>query len=600
MKMKKNIFIIVALVTVVFAGCDFLDHEPDMRATIDTKEKVQLLLVSAYTNANSYTVCEFSSDNIVDNTVPDPKTGYSNPVTAYSEMYNEIFAWKPVVSSGAQDSPKAIWDGNYFAIATANKALEAIEKLEAQGINMDAEKGEALLSRAYHHFLLAGVFCQAWKNEEDSKKDLGITYMYKPETRVAPEYSRGPELVVNTDEDGDTVWIGGSLHDTYMYIEKDLEAGLKLVSDEYYTVPRYHFNVKAAHAFAARYYLFKRDWANVVKHADYVLGTLDDATLAMLYDAQNGSGLSQTDSKIPFNFYINPQAACTLLLYTTHSLFARAISSNRYGFRGDAGDYTAAGPGPCWRGQFPGVELWTGNRELGYIIPKALEGFEYSDKVAGIGFPRGVTRAFTTNEVLLNRAEAKIHLNQLDAAVNDLRLWAQSYNVKSSSGRSSMDTVAGSDKVNLTQEKIAAFYAPNANVNFVPVLHNQDMSADWVITPEQLPLVHCALHFRRIETIHDGHRWHDIKRYGIEITHVAGKDPARILVWNDDRRAIQLPQEVIMSGLTPNPRVVMGDNLDGSMSLSPSTQPSDVYLPSTPQVVSAHSSLGALKVATND
>lgn len=600
--MKKNIFIIVALVTVVFAGCDFLDHEPDMRASINSKEKVQLLLVSAYTNANSFTVCEFSSDNIVDNTVPDPKTGYSNPVTAFSEMYNEIFAWKPVVSasSGSQDSPNHVWDGNYFAIATANQALEAIEKLEAQGINMDAEKGEALLSRAYHHFLLAGVFCQAWKNEEDSKKDMGITYMYKPETRVAPEYSRGPELVVNTDEEGDTVWVGGSLYHTFMAIEKDLEAGLKLVSDEYYTVPRYHFNVKAAHAFATRFYLFKRDWANVVKHADYVLGTLDDATLAMLYDAQGGSGLSQSDSSIPFNFYINPQAACNLLLYTTYSLFSRAISSNRYGFRGDAGDYTASGSGPCWRGQFPGVELWTGNRELGYIIPKAMEGFEFTDKVAGIGYPRGVTRAFTTNEVLLNRAEAKIHLNQLDAAVNDLRLWAQSYNVKSSSGRSSMDTVAGSDKVNLTQEKIKSFYAPNANVNFVPVLHNQDMSADWVITPEQLPLVHCALHFRRIETIHEGHRWHDIKRYGIEITHVQGKDAPRVLVWNDDRRAIQLPQEVIMSGLTPNPRVVMGDNLDGSMSLSSGTQPSDVYWPSTPQAVSANSSLGALRVVTNN
>ena len=108
--MKKNIFIIVALALVALTSCDFLDHEPDMRTSIDSKQKVQLLLVSAYTDANSYTVCEFSSDNIVDNTVPDPKTGYSNPVTAYSEMYNEFFAWKPVISSGQQDSPKAIWD----------------------------------------------------------------------------------------------------------------------------------------------------------------------------------------------------------------------------------------------------------------------------------------------------------------------------------------------------------------------------------------------------------------------------------------------------------------------------------------------------------
>ena len=101
--------------------------------------------------------------------------------------------------------------------------------------------------------------------------------------------------------------------------------------------------------------------------------------------------------------------------------------------------------------------------------------------------------------------------------------------------------------------------------------------------------------------MHDGLRWHDLKRYGIEIEHVQGKDAPRVLVWNDDRRAIQLPQEVILSGLTPNPRVVMGDNLDGSMTFAPSTLPSDVYVPSTPQAVSAFSSIGgALKLATND
>ena len=129
MNMKKNIFIIVALVAVALTGCDFLDQEPDMRASIDTKKKVQLLLVSAYTQANSAPICEYSSDQVVDNNVPDPKTGQANAVNPLDEMYNEIFAWKPIKSSGSQDSPKFIWDGHYTAIATANQALEAINKL---------------------------------------------------------------------------------------------------------------------------------------------------------------------------------------------------------------------------------------------------------------------------------------------------------------------------------------------------------------------------------------------------------------------------------------------------------------------------------------
>lgn len=581
--MKKNWIYIVAALMVSVTSCDFLDHEPDMRASINTKEKVQLLLVSAYTNANNGAICEFSSDQVIDNNVPDPKTGHANAVTPLDEMYNEIFAWKPVTMSGNQDSPKFLWDANYTAIATANQALEAIKKLEAEGINMDAEKGEALLSRAYHHFLLAGVFCQAWKNEEDSKKDLGITYMLKPETRVAPEYSRGPELEVVEEQNGDTVWIGGSLYHTFEAIERDLEAGLKLVSDEYYMVPRYHFNVKAAHAFAARFYLYKREWAKVVEHANHVLSTTDETTLAMLYDAQTGRDLGDPD--LEFAHFVSAKEQSNLLIYTTMSQAPYTVfpAYGRYQNNGDAQDYGVGGAGPCWSGSFPGFGLWTADQKLGSFCAKAYYLFEYTDKVNGYGYIHGVTRAFTTNETLLCRAEAKVYLNDLAGAANDLRLWAQGYNV---SDRMKMDA---DSNVLLTHTEITKFYSPEANINYVPVLHNQDMSADWVITPEQLPYVHCALHFRRIEGVHDGLRWHDLKRYGIEITHVQGKDAPRVLVWNDDRRAIQLPQEVILSGMTANPREILGDNVDGNMMPAAPFDPNEVYTPSTPTYSSAAS-----------
>ena len=579
--MKKNIFIIVALVAVALTGCDFLDQEPDMRASIDTKKKVQLLLVSAYTQANSAPICEYSSDQVIDNNVPDPKTGQANAVNPLDEMYNEIFAWKPVKSSGAQDSPKFIWDGHYTAIATANQALEAIKKLEAQGINMNAEKAEALLSRAYHHFLLAGVFCQAWKNEEDSKKDLGLTYMMQPETKVAPEYSRGPELEVNTNESGDTAWIGGSLYHTFMNIERDLEAGLKLVSDEYYTIPRYHFNVKAAHAFAARFYLYKRDWAKVIEHADHVLTTTDATTLAMLFDAPTNR--DQSNIKLAFKHFIDVQAPSNLLLIATYSssAYAHFPDFGRYQYNGDAQNFTTYGAGPCWSGQFPGIGTWSADQKLGGFVAKDYYDFEYTDKVAGYGFIRMVSRAFTTNETLLCRAEAKAHLNDLVGATNDFRLWAQSYNV---GGRMNMNA---DSTVKLTPEIISKFYTEKAGTKFAPELHNQDMAADWVISAEQMPFVHCALHFRRIEGLHDGLRWHDLKRYGIEIEHVQGKDAPRKLVWNDDRRAIQLPQEVIVAGMTANPREVLGDMIDGKQAPSHNLQPNDVYTPSMPTASSA-------------
>jgi len=540
--MKKNNTILLAaltLVAVLLSGCNFLDKNPDMRATIDTKKKVQLLLVSAYTPASFGPICEFSSDQIVDNNAPD-KTGHCNSLNALDKMYDEIFAWEQIKSDGNQDSPEYIWNGCYSAIATCNHALVAIEELEKKGINMDCERGEALVSRAYHHWILANVFCHTWKDDEQSKKDLGITYMTVPETTVAPHYERG------------------TLYETYQGIEKDLEAGLPLIDDSYFAVPKYHFNIRAAHAFAARFYLYKREYEKVIEHADAVLTTDDNAILANLYDSKKGRELN--DPELEQLLWIDPAGNYNLLLNTTMSQASYTIipSYGRYQHNGNASEYSTLGAGPCWKGQFPGYPLWMYKQEYGCFCAKFLWLFEYTDKVNGYGYLHGVTRAFTTNETLLCRAEAKAFLNDFTGAANDLRLWCQSYN-----SRGSMDTLANGN-VDLTEAKIRSFYNPSANINFVPTLHNTDISPEFVITEDQKAFVHCVLHFRRMETLHDGLRWFDLKRYGIEITHQRGKEPLRTLVWDDDRRAIQLPQKVLVAGMTANPRNKQGDNVSPS------------------------------------
>lgn len=545
--MKKNnrIFYIAALTLVmaVMTGCHFLDHNPDMRASIDTKDKVRLLLVSAYTNANAGVICEFSSDNVIDNNSPDAY-GHCNSLLPLDKMYDEIFSWRPVVSSTQQDSPKYIWDGCYSAIAACNQALLAIEELEKKGINMDAEKGEALMSRAYHHFLLATVFCHTYKDEAQSRRDSGIHYMTVPETTVKPVYYRG------------------TVYDTYKHIQEDIEAALPLVNDEYYTVPRYHFNIRAAHAFAARFYLYTRQWDKVLPHANYVLSTNDETTLGVLFDATYAK-VECTDITSEMNAWIDANSPANLLVYTTMSQASYTVFTDygRYQFNRDARNFTTSGSGPCWKSRFPGFSVWSVNSEYGSLMAWFFYLFEYTDKVNGYGYIHGVTRAFTTNETLLCRAEAKAQLGDLDGAVNDLRMWAQGYNVQGQ-----MDTLANGN-VNLTLAKIKNFYnADGVNPNWAPVLHTNDICPGWVLSNDQLAVIRCALHFRRLEGIHTGLRWHDIKRYGIEIEHYQGTDPVRKLVWNDDRRAIQLPQEVINAGMAPNVRVNLGDNVDGNSS----------------------------------
>ena len=85
--------------------------------------------------------------------------------------------------------------------------------------------------------MLSYIFCEAW-SESNKNTALGIPYSTLPETTVNPQYDRE------------------TIGKTYEHIAADLEAGLPLIDDNNYSVAKYHFNSKAAYAFAARFYLY--------------------------------------------------------------------------------------------------------------------------------------------------------------------------------------------------------------------------------------------------------------------------------------------------------------------------------------------------------
>jgi len=542
--MNKNILYILLVMVLGLASCNFLDKNPDNRTEIDTKKKVRLLLVNAYNAPNYGPLCEFSSDNIVDNNTPDAY-GHINTKQPFNQGYNQIFAWQDVTAFSSQDSPYWIWEFCYKNIAVANQALEAIKTLEEKGTDMSAEKGEALICRAYNHFILVNIFAQAYKSDALSEYDMGVHYMTEAETEVNPKYERN------------------SVTEVYKLIEQDLLAALPLISDEYYTVPKYHFNIKAAYAFAARFYLYKRDYDKVIQYANKVLGTTSSEAAALMFDAANCKSLGNIELEL--YAWMDPSSQSNLLLQSSYSfaLYCYTSSSCRYTFNRDPRDYTITGSGPCWSGRFPGCSVWQFNSNFGGFMSKLYEPFEYTDKVAGIGYPHSLRREFTTGETLLCRAEAEIMKGQLSAAVADMDVWAKGYLCSQ----------------NLTDASIKSFFRKNKNVQHTPTLKNQQMCPSWKITDTQMPYIWCVLHFRRIETLHDGLRWFDIKRYGIELTHEIGYPVVKKrLIWNDDRRAIQLPQEALDGGQTANPRVTMGDYNNVSTTGGPTAEPNGLNL----------------------
>lgn len=523
MKMR-NIYIQILFLTFValLSSCeDFLDKSPDSRAEIDSPEQLTKLLVNGYTSQNYALIGELSSDNFVDNNSPDKNGVYYN-LSAFERLHDEIFAWEPGVSSQDNDSPSSVWSGCYHAIAVANQALEAIARFEAEGRGNEvkAQKGEALLIRAYHHFILVNIFCEAYKDDILSKNDSGVPYITAPENTVLVKYNRS------------------NVADTYNKIEKDLLEGLNLIDNTSYKVPKYHFNTQAALAFATRFYLYKRDYIKVVQMSTLVLG-FNPETLMRNWNADFPTYTAFADG------WINVQSPNNFMLLSTYSTFNR-IFGTRYGCNRDAADGTIFGTGPTWQGYnfhpcFNGQLYLRGDVEYGVFFPKAGEYFEYTDKIAGIGYAHIVRAEFTAEETLLCRAEAFAYLGFEDFAIDDLKTYDDSRKV-------------GNFKyTELTDSLIRSFYKPS-NTLFVKTFNTEKLSPHFVVPADIKPIIDCVLHFRRIETIYDGLRWFDIKRYGIEIEHAIGKTEVKTLKWNDLRRAIQIPDEVISAGLSPNKR----------------------------------------------
>jgi hypothetical protein len=500
-------------------------------------------------------------DNLVDNNVVVPATHYD----AYSLFHEETYCWEDITSysSGEDDTPLEIWDRYYYGIATANHAIAAMQQMSsdpAHDSRISYSWGEAHLLRAYCHFVLVNVFAEAYKDETQSANDWGIPYVTISEDVVKIDYGQ-PQY-------------RKSVAEVYKLIEKDIKEGIDLIDESKYKVPAYHFNHNAAYAFAARFYLYKRDYENCKKYADMALGANPATSL------RKWATMSANTINTLLNDYNDEKAVCNYLLQTTYSLQDRMLSACRYAINSGARsvkvkmartgkdstvtvaatkDLLYEGGGPNWSSRVPAFDgkifRWSAGSEYGSWLFRVYEYFEYSNKIAGIGFVHIIYQPFTAEETLLCRAEAKLYLGDRAGAIQDLEAWTASKMIDSP----------------LTQDKINRKYAgtPDKNI-FVNDMHPDKMSSEFkVLTGDDLNVLNCILHFRRIETMFEGLRWFDIKRYGITVTHVyrGPRDydaTCDVLDWNDSRRIVQIPYNAIDAGYPSTDRA-LNSNDDGDL-----------------------------------
>ena len=526
--MKKYIgFSIIALGLTLTSCDDWLDKLPDNRMELQTPSDVSSLLVSAYPSAHPAYLLEMYSDNTDDCVNPSWSEA--------SRFQAQAYKWEDITETGEDESPQELWNRHYLAIASANAAIDLIEG-KGSPAEYTEQLGEALLCRAYAMFQLSTVFCKAY-NPATASTDLGLPYPTHPEKVVGTVYTRG------------------TMEDLYGQIDKDLQRGLPLVSSNY-SKPKFHFNTEAAKAFAARFYLYKGDFAKAITYATEVLGA-DPTAKARDWDAYAALNMNQ---QIRPEAWVSADEKCNFLLQTVYSEWGAISGPYIYGEKYAHSyritydeDIASKGPFGAANSTFK-QRVWSNTALAKLFHRKVPYEFEYTDLQAGIGYPHAEYAVFTTEQLLLERAEAYALSGELQKAVDDYNTIMKIYQKypKTFTLKQIVDFYNGVD-----------YYTPKkatVKKHFVKPVYTIDAEGS-----DQEALLQAILHLRRIMELGEGYRMQDVKRYGIVIYRRQTNTSFTIsavtdsLTVDDPRRAIQLPQDVITSGLEPNDRIAVKD-----------------------------------------
>lgn len=491
--MKKYFFKHVSLISflLLVAGCDnFLEENPDNRVELNNPDKAAQLLTNAYSGA-SYSFVEWMSDNV----------SYTFGTTKLPE-HDHAYTWSEFTGIN-QDTPSFFWTSTYDAIAHSNEVLAVIDGLSGDRSHKNAVKGEALLTRAYGHFMLVNLFAKHY-DPSSASSDLGVPYVLEPEKVFVKEYTR------NTVEE------------VYDLVEKDLLEGLELVDESFYANSgKYHFTRNAALALASRFYLFKGDFNNCIKYSNELLGSdpslyvknipalllerINTEDYVRLYHAPNDDS----------NILLIRQVSNFHLPYLGHwpsrQLYSVIFEENNiFGLVDERQD-------PAWVAG-----------ENGLAATKYEFLFERSSLTSNVGYNYTIFLAFRGEEVLLNRAEALIRQNNVLAGLEDILVLCRRRYRPSQNG-----SVDGVTAQSLMQGLRGYYNSSNDQTNAIRYL----------------------LEERQKEFIHEGMRWFDIKRFGIPVNHMQPNGSFTNLESDDPRKVLQIPQAAIdVGGLEPNPR----------------------------------------------
>ncbi|MRT93244.1 RagB/SusD family nutrient uptake outer membrane protein [Ancylomarina sp. 16SWW S1-10-2] len=494
----------------LFSCEDYLDKVPDNRTDIKEKEQIGKLLVNAYPKTSYAALCETMSDNVGDKGSDEFMSTENTEAYKYVENFTKE----------NQNTPIFYWNYAYAAIAHANQAIKEIEELESNGASdLDSYRGEALVCRAYAHFMLVNLFAVDY-DKTTATIDLGIPYVEEVETELIKEYKRN------------------TVAEVYEKVEADLLEGLDLLDDNRYSVPKYHFTVAAAKAFASRFYLWReRDESDLSQSISYANDVLGVNPSAMIRD-YNGFYTSAS--------YSEKQAQFTKADEKPNLLLSECIDN--WGYYYPYLRFSLSAPLNQKIFMFSATLKW--GMTYSHIIhggndfphfPKWRNHEIKDDPNSNSFVPSFMMPLFTTDELVYNRLEAFLKMGDVDAAL-------ENFNVIISQR---VDDKYGA--VTVSKYDINHFYTTGEQVLFPPyVLPTYETDEEIAELTESMWKFYHDL--KRKDFIHEGMRWFDIRRFELEVTHETAEGEIYKLEAKDPKKALQIPEIAIANGLQPNKR----------------------------------------------
>lgn len=163
------------------------------------------------------------------------------------------------------------WQVLYKQIAGCNVVLDYLDKVTGSETDKRNLKGQALAMRAYYYFILVNMFAKPY-NDPSSTPELSLGVPLKLDMQVTDQF-----------------FGRNTLAEVYAQMEKDFLEAATLLKNNPKDNGFYKMNEQAAYAMLSRLYLYQERWDKTIEFADKALAIKSNLTNLNTYTTEGGT-----------------------------------------------------------------------------------------------------------------------------------------------------------------------------------------------------------------------------------------------------------------------------------------------------------------------